>query len=103
MGLSDAKRAARYRERRKVSEKPAVVRYRRLAHRCSKAKQWDDPVNTLLAILDGYQERRDNMPVAVSDSATAQRLDDVLALRDWVEQLHGVDLHKGFGRDGRPS
>jgi hypothetical protein len=33
------------------------------------------------------------------DSATAQHLDDVLALRDMVEQLQGADLPKGFGRD----
>ena len=39
----------------------------------------------MLVILDGYQERRDNMPAGVSDSATAQRLDDVPALRDLVE------------------
>jgi hypothetical protein len=99
MALSDAERAARYRERRKASEKPAVVRYRRPADRRSKAKPWDDAVDTLLAILDGYQEWRDNMPAGVSDSATAQRLDDVLALRDLAEQLQGVDLPQGFGRD----
>jgi hypothetical protein len=52
-----------------------------------------------LGILDGYQEWRDNMPGGVSDSATAQRLDDMLALRDLVEQLQGVDLPMGFGRD----
>jgi hypothetical protein len=86
-------------ERRKASEKPVVVRYRRLMDRRSKAKQWDDAVDTLLGILDGYQEWRDNMPAGVSDSATAQRLDDVLALRDLVEQLQSVDLPKGFGRD----
>jgi hypothetical protein len=99
MALSDAERAARYRERRKASEKPVVVRYRRPADRRSKAKQWDDAVDTLLGILDGYQEWRDNMPAGVSDSATAQHLDDVLALRDRVEQLQAVDLPKGFGRD----
>jgi hypothetical protein len=99
MPLSDAERAARYRERRKASEKPAVVRYHRPADRRSKAKQWDDAVDTLLAILEGYQEWRDNMPAGVSDSATAQRLDDVLGLRDLVEQLQGVDLPQGFGRD----
>ena len=99
MALSDAERAARYRERRKASEKLVVVRYRRPAERRSKAKQWDDAVETLLGILDGYQEWRDNMPAGVSDSATAQHLDDVLALRDMVEQLQGVDLPKGFGRD----
>jgi hypothetical protein len=53
MALSDAERAARYRERRKASEKPVVVRYRRPADRRSKAKQWDDAVDTLLGILDG--------------------------------------------------
>ena len=52
MALSDAERAARYRERRKVSEKPVVVRYRPAADRRGKAKQWDDAVDTLLAILD---------------------------------------------------
>ena len=49
-------------------------------------------VDTLLGILNGYQEWRDNMPAGVSDSAAAQRFDDVLALRDLVEQLQGVDL-----------
>src|ERR1700691_5125701 len=99
MVLSDAERRARDRERRKASEKPAVVRYRRPADRRSKAKQWDDAVDTLLAILDGYQEWRDNMPAGVSDSATAHRLDDVLALRDLGGQLPGVALPQGFGRD----
>jgi len=99
MALSDAERAARYRERRKASEKPVVVRFRRPADRRSKAKQWDDAADTLLGILDGYQEWRDNMPAGVSDSATAERLDDVLALRELVGQLQDVDLQKGFGRD----
>jgi hypothetical protein len=70
-----------------------------VGHYCfrrSKAKQWDDAVDTLLTILDGYQEWRDNMPAGVSDSATAQRLDEVLALRDLVEQLQGVDLPQGW-------
>jgi hypothetical protein len=39
MALSDAERAARYRERRKASEKLVVVRYRRPAERRSKAKE----------------------------------------------------------------
>ena len=36
------------------------------------------------------------MPAGISDSATAQRLDEVLALRDLVEQLQGVDLPQGL-------
>jgi len=97
MALSDAERARRYRERRKAGEK--LVRYRRPADRRSKPQQWDDAVNTLLDILDGYQTWRDNMPAGLADSATAQRIEDVLALRDLVEQLQGVELPKGFGRD----
>jgi hypothetical protein len=76
-------------------------RYRRPADG-SKAKQWGAAVDTLLGILNGYQEWRDNMPAGVSDSAAAQRFDDVLALRDLVEQLQGVDLPtfpKSFGRN----
>jgi hypothetical protein len=58
-----------------------------------------DMVDTLLGILDGYQDWRDNMPAGLADSATAQRIDDVLALRDLVEQLQAAELPKGFGRD----
>jgi len=45
-------------------------------------------VNTLLGILDGYRDWRDNLPPGPADGATAQRLDEVLELRDLVEQLH---------------
>jgi hypothetical protein len=31
--------------------------------------------------------------------ATAQRIDDVLALRDLVEELDAAELPRGFGRD----
>jgi hypothetical protein len=97
MALSDAERARRYRERRKVGEK--LVRYRRPADRRSRPQQWADAVGTLLSVLDAYQEWRDNMPPGLADSATAQMIDDVLALRDLVEQLDAADLPKGFGRD----
>ena len=97
MALSDAERAARYRARRNAGEKP--VRYRRPADRRSKPKQWDDAVTTLLDLLDWYQGWKDNLPASLADSPTADRLDEVLALRDLVEQLQGVELPKGFGRD----
>lgn len=99
MALSDAERARRYRERRKADEKPVVVRYRRPADRRSNPKLWADAVDTLLGILDDYQQWRDNMPEGVASSATADRLDEVLGLRDLVEQLQGVELPRGFGRD----
>ncbi len=97
MALSDAERARAYRERRKAGEKP--VRYRRPADRRSKPKQWEDAVNTLLDILDGYQQWRDNMPPGLAESTTAERIDEVLELRELVEQLQAVELPKGFGRD----
>jgi hypothetical protein len=97
MALTDAERARRYRERHKAGER--ALRYRRPADRRSKPQQWADAVATLLELLEGYQEWRDNLPQGLEDTLMAQRLDDVLALRDLVEQLEGVDLPKGFGRD----
>ena len=58
-----------------------------------------DAVGTMLDILDDYQDWRDRLPPGLADSPTADRLDEVLALRDLVEQLQGVELPKGFGRD----
>jgi hypothetical protein len=46
-----------------------------------------------------YQARRDNLPPGLADSASAGRLDEVLALRDLVDQLAAAELPKGFGRD----
>lgn len=97
MALSEAERARRYRERRKAGEK--LVRYRKPADRRSKPQQWADATGTLLSILDSYQDWRDNMPPGLADSATAQLIDEVLALRDLVEQLDAAELPKGFGRD----
>ena len=100
MAMSDAERQKLYRERRKASAKPVVVRYRKPADRRSKPRQWEDAVSTLLDLLDGYQDWRDNLPPGLAGSAMADRLDEVLRLRDLVEQLQGVELPKGFGRDG---
>jgi hypothetical protein len=75
------------------------VRYRRPADRRSKPQQWADAVETLLNIIDGYQQWRDNMPPGLAESTTAERIDEVLALRELVEQLEAAELPKGFGRD----
>ena len=42
--LTTAERSAAYRERRKATEKPVVVRYRKPADRRSKPKRWTDAV-----------------------------------------------------------
>jgi hypothetical protein len=76
-----------------------VVRYRRPADRRSKPKRWADAVAELTDILDAYQAWRDGLPGNLTDSALADRLDEVLALRDLVEQLEAAELPKGFGRD----
>jgi hypothetical protein len=99
--LSAAERSAAYRLRVKANAgKPPRVVYRRPADRRSKPRRWADAIAALTEVLDGYQQWRDSLPPGLTESAIAARLDDVLALRDLVEQLADPDLHlpKGFGR-----
>jgi hypothetical protein len=103
--MSVAERSAAYRARRKAEieaagKAPVIrLRYRRPADRRSKPQRWADAVETLAELLDGYQDWRDTLPASLTDSALADRLDEVLALRDAVEQLQAAELPKGFGRD----
>jgi hypothetical protein len=103
--LTPAERASAYRERRKATalstptKPPVVVRYRRPVDRRSKPQRWQDAVETLSELLDSYQDWRDNLPSGLAGSALADRLDEVLELRDAVETLQAAELPKGFGRD----
>lgn len=97
MALSGAERARLFRERRAAGAK--VMAYRRPKDRRTRPQQWEDAVRTLLEVMDAYQEWRDSLPPGLEDSATAERLDAVLELRDQVEQLEAVELPRGFGRD----
>jgi len=97
MALSDAERAARYRARLKEGVRP--VRYRRPADRRSRPQKWHDAVTTLSELLDDYESWRDNLPESLAESATAERIDEVLELRELVEQLEAAELPRGFGRD----
>ena len=103
--LTPAERAAAYRERRKAAalaaptKPPVVVRYRRPADRRSRPQRWAEAVETLADLIDAYQVWRDILPPELADSDIAQRLDDVIELRDLVDQLAAADLPKGFGRD----
>jgi hypothetical protein len=90
MTLTDAERAARYRERHKAGAVP--VHYRRPADRRARPAQWQDAVQTLLGLLD-------RLPPGLEDGRTAQRLDDLLALREHIEALEDVEFPAGFGRD----
>ena len=56
-------------------------------------------METLADLLDDYQAWRDSLPASLADSAIADRLDELLHLRDAVDQLAAAELPKGFGRD----
>jgi|HubBroStandDraft_5_1064220.scaffolds.fasta_scaffold1043601_1 hypothetical protein len=99
MALSDAERQRNYRQRRAASGTQIKIKYRKPADRRSAPERWDNATADLLAILDDYQTWRDGMPPGVSESATAQKLDAMLELRNLVEELQAADPPKGFGRD----
>jgi|SRR5882757_6849555 hypothetical protein len=102
---TSAERSAAYRARRKATvavepaKPPVVIRYRRPADRRSRPEQWADAAQTLVDLLDQFQEWRDKLPSSLANSATAEALDAVLELRGHVEDLQAVELPKGFGRD----
>ncbi len=96
MALTNAERQARYRERRRAGESP--LRYRRPADRRSRPQQWNDAVQTLLALQDQYREWRDGLPASLAESVTAELLDQVCDLD--LSELEAVELPRGFGRDG---
>ena len=54
-------------------------------------------METLADLLDDYQAWRDSLPASLADSAIADRLDELLHLRDAVDQLAAAELPKGFG------
>ena len=96
MALTNAERQARYRERRQAGE--SRIRYRRTADRRSRPQQWDDAVQTLLALQDQYRAWRDALPESLVGSATAALLEQVCDLD--LSVLEAVELPRGFGRDG---
>jgi hypothetical protein len=98
VALSDAERAARYREKRRAGAAP--VHYRRPVDRRTRPQKWHDAVETLAALLDDYEQWRDNLPPSLAESSTAARIEEVLELRELVDQLQAAELPKGFGRDG---
>ena len=103
--MSVAERSAAYRARRKAELKatgkaPVVrIRYRKPADRRSKPARWRDAVETLADLLEDYQAWKDNLPASLQDGELAGRLDELLTLRDLVDQLAAAELPKGFGRD----
>jgi hypothetical protein len=56
-------------------------------------------VETLADLLADYHAWRDSLLASLADSAIADQLDELLHLRDAVDQLAAAELPKGFGRD----
>jgi hypothetical protein len=75
---------------RMPSGRSAAVRYR-----CAMG----DAVQTLAGLLDEYEQWRDNLPESLTEGSTAQRIEELLELRDLVDQLQNAELPRGFGRD----
>jgi hypothetical protein len=100
-----AERSAAYRARRKATaadvpaKPPGVIRYRQAADRRSRPQQWADAMQTLAGLLNQFEEWRDKLPSSLANSPTAGVLDAMLELRGHLEDLHAVELPKGFGRD----
>ena len=63
-----------------------------------RPQQWNDAVQTLLALQDQYREWRDALPESLAGSATAELLEQVCDLD--LSVLEAVELPRGFGRDG---
>ncbi len=56
-------------------------------------------METLADLIEDYQAWRDSLPPSLTGSEIADRLDEVLQLRDLVDQLAAAELPRGFGRD----
>ena len=97
MGLSNAERQRRYRERVKAGQPPARVRYRALKDRRSKAQRWSDAVQELVELQAEYQAWLDSLPENLQASPVAEQLEAICDLD--VESLQNVEPPRGFGRD----
>lgn len=95
MGLSNAERQRRFRERRKA-EQPRV-HYRRPQDRRGRPQRWKDAVQTLLVLQAEYQDWLDSLPESLQGSAVAEKLEAICALD--LGDLESVEPPRGFGRD----
>ena len=97
MGLSNAERQRRYRERLKAGQPPSRVRYRRPKDRRSKARRWSDAVQELADLQAEYQAWLDSLPENLRSSAVAEQLEPICDLD--LDALQDVEPPRGFGRD----
>ena len=97
MGLSNAERQRRHRERLKAGQQPPRVRYRRPKDKRSKARRWSDAVQELVDLQAEYQAWLDSLPENLQSSAVAEQLEAICDLD--LESLQDGDPPRGFGRD----
>ena len=95
MGLSNAERQRRFRERRK--EQQPRVHYLRPRDRRSRPQRWRDAVQTLVDLQAEYQDWLDNLPDSLQDSAVAEKLAAICEY-DFGD-LEALEPPRGFGRD----
>ena len=95
MGLSNAERQRRFRERQKVGETP--VKYRRPQDRRSRPQRWRNAVETLVDLQGEYQAWLDNLPDSPQASVLAERLQAICEY-DFGD-LEALEPPRGFGRD----
>ena len=95
MGLSNAERQRRWRERRK--EQQPAVKYRKPKDRRSRPERWRDAVQTLVDLQAEYQDWLEGLPESLEGSAVAERLEAICGY-DFGD-LEGLEPPRGFGRD----
>ena len=98
--LSDAERAASYRERRKAeleAKVPVRVRYRRAPDKRSRPQRWRDAVAELVDLQDEYAAWLDRLPESLQETPTADALRAIAAFD--MSELEALEPPKGFGRD----
>ena len=97
MGLSNAERQRRHRERLKTGQQPPRVRYRRPKDKRSRARRWTEAVQELVDLQAEYQAWLASLPENLRTSAVAEHLESVCDLD--LDSLQEVEPPRGFGRD----
>ena len=97
MGLSNAERQRRHRERLKAGQPPPRVRYRRPKDKRSKARRWSEAVQELVDLQAEYQAWLDSLPENLRSSAVAEQLEAICDLD--LDVLQDMEPPRGFGRD----
>ena len=97
MGLSNAERQRRHRERLKVGQPSPRVRYLHPKDKRSRARRWSDAVQELIDLQAEYQAWLDGLPENLRSSAVAEQLEAICDLD--LDSLQEVEPPRGFGRD----